>query len=376
MSPRTIVASAPAKVILLGGKGVNWGFPALVAAVGMRTTCTLRAAQRPGLRLCLRGCRGDRGRKLARRFQEEGGRASRREKLRGHHCPGPWGLLCADAPRPGPRRGAHRRARVRGLLGVRGPCRVRPRVRSRGRGIPGCGRIPRRGRNPRAPGAGLGGMAGRRDCARRHGNRPGHQRQRAGWHRALQLGRRPAARGHESDAAPGGGRHPVAGKHGQQQYRLPHLAGGAPDALPPAARDGHAGGAGPGGFGGGRSAAARPPDEPQPADQGEAGDVGAHDRDAGGSIPGRRRAGSQDLGEGQRRHHRGPCPAGKRTGYRPGHRGCRRQGHCASDRRSRGDDRKRFPRITGAEQKSGQSTARRRMEWTSPRWSRREGSST
>jgi len=36
---RTIVASAPAKVILLGGKGVNWGFPALVAAVGMRTTC-------------------------------------------------------------------------------------------------------------------------------------------------------------------------------------------------------------------------------------------------------------------------------------------------------------------------------------------------
>jgi mevalonate kinase len=43
MAKRTIVASAPAKVILLGGKGVNWGFPAFVAAVGVRTTCTLRA---------------------------------------------------------------------------------------------------------------------------------------------------------------------------------------------------------------------------------------------------------------------------------------------------------------------------------------------
>jgi len=44
MSRDTIVASAPAKVILLGGKGVNYGFPALVAAVGLRTTCTLRPA--------------------------------------------------------------------------------------------------------------------------------------------------------------------------------------------------------------------------------------------------------------------------------------------------------------------------------------------
>ena len=42
MAERTIVASAPAKVILLGGKGVNWGFPALVAAVGIRTSCTVR----------------------------------------------------------------------------------------------------------------------------------------------------------------------------------------------------------------------------------------------------------------------------------------------------------------------------------------------
>jgi len=41
MKEKTILASAPAKVILLGGKGVNWGFPALVAAVGIRTHCTL-----------------------------------------------------------------------------------------------------------------------------------------------------------------------------------------------------------------------------------------------------------------------------------------------------------------------------------------------
>jgi len=47
---RTIVASAPAKVILLGGKGVNWGFPALVAAVGIRTTCTLRMSGGGGYR--------------------------------------------------------------------------------------------------------------------------------------------------------------------------------------------------------------------------------------------------------------------------------------------------------------------------------------
>lgn len=50
MANRTIVSSAPAKVILLGGKGVNWGFPALVTAVGIRTTCTLRAAGGGGYR--------------------------------------------------------------------------------------------------------------------------------------------------------------------------------------------------------------------------------------------------------------------------------------------------------------------------------------
>ena len=48
MTERTIVASAPAKVILLGGKGVNWGFPALVAAVGVRTTCTVLAGRGGG----------------------------------------------------------------------------------------------------------------------------------------------------------------------------------------------------------------------------------------------------------------------------------------------------------------------------------------
>lgn len=42
MEERTVVASAPAKVILLGGKGVNWGFPALVAAAGLRARCTIR----------------------------------------------------------------------------------------------------------------------------------------------------------------------------------------------------------------------------------------------------------------------------------------------------------------------------------------------
>jgi mevalonate kinase len=44
MTDPIVVASAPAKVILLGGKGVNYGFPGLVAAVGLRTTCTLRRA--------------------------------------------------------------------------------------------------------------------------------------------------------------------------------------------------------------------------------------------------------------------------------------------------------------------------------------------
>jgi mevalonate kinase len=50
MTERTIITSAPAKVILLGGKGVNWGFPALVAAVGIRTVCTLHAGRGEGYR--------------------------------------------------------------------------------------------------------------------------------------------------------------------------------------------------------------------------------------------------------------------------------------------------------------------------------------
>ena len=41
MVEKTTIASAPAKVILLGGKAVNWGFPALVAAVGIRSCCTV-----------------------------------------------------------------------------------------------------------------------------------------------------------------------------------------------------------------------------------------------------------------------------------------------------------------------------------------------
>lgn len=50
MAEKGNVASAPAKVILLGGKGVNWGFPALVAAVGIRTYCTLHACGGNGYR--------------------------------------------------------------------------------------------------------------------------------------------------------------------------------------------------------------------------------------------------------------------------------------------------------------------------------------
>ena len=42
MSESEITASAPAKVILAGGKAVNYGFPALVAAVGLRTYCDVR----------------------------------------------------------------------------------------------------------------------------------------------------------------------------------------------------------------------------------------------------------------------------------------------------------------------------------------------
>jgi len=44
MSVKVVRASAPAKVILLGGKGVNWGYPALVSAVGMRCYCTAAAS--------------------------------------------------------------------------------------------------------------------------------------------------------------------------------------------------------------------------------------------------------------------------------------------------------------------------------------------
>jgi mevalonate kinase len=50
MTEATLVASAPAKVILLGGKGVNYGFPALVAAVGLRTYCALRPDRGEGYR--------------------------------------------------------------------------------------------------------------------------------------------------------------------------------------------------------------------------------------------------------------------------------------------------------------------------------------
>ena len=50
MTDKCLVASAPAKVILLGGKGVNWGFAALVAAVGVRTYCTLDAHDGDGYR--------------------------------------------------------------------------------------------------------------------------------------------------------------------------------------------------------------------------------------------------------------------------------------------------------------------------------------
>jgi mevalonate kinase len=46
----SIVASAPAKVILLGGKGVNYGHPALVAAVGLRTRCSLLRTREDGYR--------------------------------------------------------------------------------------------------------------------------------------------------------------------------------------------------------------------------------------------------------------------------------------------------------------------------------------
>jgi len=59
----TIVASAPAKVILLGGKAVNYGHPALVTAVGLRTTCTLKRVGGDGYRFTSgeRTEQGDRG---------------------------------------------------------------------------------------------------------------------------------------------------------------------------------------------------------------------------------------------------------------------------------------------------------------------------
>ena len=46
MSETEIVASAPAKVILAGGKGVNYGFPALAVAVEPRAYCALRSLDR------------------------------------------------------------------------------------------------------------------------------------------------------------------------------------------------------------------------------------------------------------------------------------------------------------------------------------------
>ncbi len=55
MDQPLVVASAPAKVILLGGKGVNYGFPALVAAVGLRTSCTLRGLAGGGYRFTSEG---------------------------------------------------------------------------------------------------------------------------------------------------------------------------------------------------------------------------------------------------------------------------------------------------------------------------------
>lgn len=46
MSETEIAASAPAKVILAGGKAVNYGFPALATAVEPRAYCTLRPLDR------------------------------------------------------------------------------------------------------------------------------------------------------------------------------------------------------------------------------------------------------------------------------------------------------------------------------------------
>jgi mevalonate kinase len=46
MSQTEIVASAPAKVILAGGKAVNYGLPALATAVEPRAYCALRPLDR------------------------------------------------------------------------------------------------------------------------------------------------------------------------------------------------------------------------------------------------------------------------------------------------------------------------------------------
>ncbi len=73
-SPGTVVASAPAKVILLGGKAVNYGHPALVTAVGLRTTCTLKRAGGEGYRFTSgdRSEQGDRASLAAFKRKVEG----------------------------------------------------------------------------------------------------------------------------------------------------------------------------------------------------------------------------------------------------------------------------------------------------------------
>jgi len=75
----TIVASAPAKVILLGGKAVNYGHPALVTAVGLRTRCTLRRVGGDGYRFTSgeRAEQGDRASLAAFKRRVDGLRQAR-----------------------------------------------------------------------------------------------------------------------------------------------------------------------------------------------------------------------------------------------------------------------------------------------------------